>query len=176
MMKPVRTKQAKMKKLIFIRHGKAEDQVADITDFERSLTIRGKSQSKLMAQLLRSHEKDLGLMITSPAFRAIETAIIFGKEFGLSPDTMQISSDLYFNLEPRAYISFFSSRSENTDTITLFGHNFLISEMAAFFAMDETEVLPKSGVLCLTFEAESWSSLKKASGKTEYFLTPKSHL
>ena len=175
-MKPVRTKQAKMKKLIFIRHGKAEDQVADITDFERSLTIRGKSQSKLMAQLLRSHEKNLGLMITSPAFRAIETAMIFGKEFGLSPDTMQISSDLYFNLEPRAYISFFSSRSENTDTITLFGHNFLISEMAAFFAADETEVLPKSGVLCLTFEAVSWSSLKKASGKTEYFLTPKSHL
>lgn len=175
-MKPVRAKQAKMKKLIFIRHGKAEDQVTDISDFERSLTLRGKSQSKLMAQLLRSHEKGLGLMITSPAFRAIETALIFGKEFGLSPDAMQISSDLYFNLEPGAYISFFSSRSEDTDTITLFGHNFLISEMAAFFAMDETEVLPKSGVLCLTFEAATWSSLKKASGKTEYFLTPKSHL
>ncbi len=175
-MRPDRGRQTKMKKLIFIRHGKAEDQVADISDFERSLTIRGKSQSKLMAQLLRSHEKDLGLMITSPAFRAIETAIIFAREFGLSPDTMKISSDLYFNLEPGAYISFFSSRSEDTDTITLFGHNFLISEMAAFFAADETEVLPKSGVLCLTFDADKWSSLRKASGKTAYFLTPKAHL
>ena len=58
MMKPVRDKQAKMKKLIFIRHGKAEDQAAEISDFERSLTIRGKSQSRLMAQLLRSHEKE----------------------------------------------------------------------------------------------------------------------
>jgi phosphohistidine phosphatase len=176
MMKPIRTKQAKMKKLIFIRHGKAEDQVADISDFERSLTIRGKSQSRLMAQLLRSHEKDLGLIITSPAFRAIETALIFGKEFGLSPDAMQISSDLYFNLEPGAYSSFFSSRSEDVNTITLFGHNFLISEMAAFFATDETEVLPKSGVLCLTFDAERWSSIRKASGKTEYLFTPKTHL
>ncbi len=175
-MKPVRAKQATMKKLIFIRHGKAEDQVADISDFERSLTLRGKSQSKLMAQLLRSREKDLGLIITSPAFRAIETALIFGKEFSLSPETMQVSSDLYFNLEPGAYISFFSSRSEATDTITLVGHNFLISEMAAFFAADDTEVLPKSGVLCLTFKAATWSSLKKASGMTEYFLTPKSHL
>jgi phosphohistidine phosphatase len=175
-MKPVRGKQAKMKKLIFIRHGKAEEQAADISDFERSLTLRGKSQSKLMAKLLRTHEKGLGLMITSPAFRAIETALIFGKEFGLNPDAMQISSDLYFDLEPGAYISFFRSRSEDTDTITLFGHNFLISEMAAFFATDETEVLPKSGVLCLTFDAESWSSLRQASGKTAYFLTPKSLL
>jgi phosphohistidine phosphatase len=175
-MKTVRGKHGKMKKLIFIRHGKAEDQVAEISDFERSLTIKGKSQSKLMAQLLRSNETDLGLVITSPAFRAIETAMIFGKEFGLSPDAMQISSDLYFDLERNAYISFFSSRSDDTDTITLFGHNYLISEMAAFFAADETEVLPKSGVLCLAFEAENWSSLRQASGKTAYFLSPKSSL
>jgi phosphohistidine phosphatase len=175
-MKPVSNRQAKMKKLIFIRHGKAEDQPGDISDFERSLTLRGIIQSRRMAQLLRSHEKDLGLIITSPAFRALETAIIFAREFGLSPDAMKISSDLYFNLEPAAYISFFSARSEDYGTITLFGHNFLISEMAAFFAADETEVLPKSGVLCLTFDAEKWSKIRKAGGKTEYFLNPKSLL
>lgn len=175
-MKPVSNRQAKMKKLIFIRHGKAEDQPGDISDFERSLTLKGKTQSKLMAQLLRSYEKDLGLIVTSPAFRAIETAIIFAREFGLNPDAMKISSDLYFNLEPAAYTSFFSARSEDYDTITLFGHNFLISEMAAFFAADETEVLPKSGVLCLTFGSDKWSAVKKAGGKTEYFLKPKSLL
>ena len=175
-MKPVRDRQEKMKKLIFIRHGKAEEQPGEISDFERSLTLKGKIQSKLMAQLLRSHEKNIGLIITSPAFRAIETAIIFAREFGSNPDAMNISSDLYFNLEPGEYISFFSARSEEYDTMTLFGHDFLISEMAAFFAEDETEVLPKSGVLCLTFNADKWSSLLKASGKTAYFLNPKAHL
>lgn len=175
-MKSVSNRQAKMKKLIFIRHGKAEGQPGDISDFERSLTLKGKTQSRLMAKLLRSHEKDLGLIITSPAFRALETAIIFAREFSLSPEAMKISSDLYFNLEPAAYISFFSERSEDYDTITLFGHNFLISEMAAFLASDEAEVLPKSGVLCLTFDAEKWSSLRPASGKTAYFLKPKSLL
>jgi hypothetical protein len=48
--------------------------------------------------------------------------------------------------------------------------------MAAFFAADETEVLPKSGVLCLTFDADKWSKIRKAGGKTEYFLNPKSLL
>lgn len=173
-MKPVRNKQNNIKKLIFVRHGKAEDQVTGITDFERSLTLRGKSQSKLMAQLLASKEKDLGLVITSPAFRAIETAMIFGKEFKINHDSIKICSDLYLIFEPDSYISFFSSQSDETDTITLFGHNPLISAMPAFFSADETEDLPKSGVLCLTFQAESWSSLKQAGGKINYFLTPKS--
>jgi phosphohistidine phosphatase len=172
-MKPASGKQSRMKKLIFIRHGKAEDQVAEISDFERSLTTRGKNQSRLMAQLLASKEKDLGLVITSPAFRAIETAMIFGKEFNINPDNIKISSDLYFMLEPDAFISFFSSQSDKTDTITLFGHNPLISEMPAFFAAEKTEGLPKSGVVCLLFEAVSWSSLKKSGGKIKYFLTPK---
>ncbi|MCK7532935.1 MAG: hypothetical protein MZV63_18800 [Marinilabiliales bacterium] len=33
-------------------------------------------------------------------------------------------------------------------TCNLFGHNPLITEMAAFFAADETEVLPKTGIYC----------------------------
>ena len=173
-MKPIRSKKGNTKKLIFIRHGKAEDQVTEISDFERSLTTKGKSQSKLMAHLLASKEKDLGLVITSPAFRAIETAMIFGKEFNINPDDIKISSDLYFMLEQDSYISFFSSQSEDIDTITLFGHNPLISEMPSFFAEDDTEGLPKSGVLCLSFEADSWSLLQKASGKIRYFLEPKS--
>jgi phosphohistidine phosphatase len=173
-MKMVRNKQGNIKKLIFIRHAKAEDQVEEITDFERSLTLRGKSQSKLMAQLLASKEKGLGLVITSPAFRAIETAMIFGKEFKINPDSLKICSDLYSMFERNSYIAFFSSQSDETDTITLFGHNPLISAMPAFFSADETEDLPKSGVLCLTFQAESWSSLKQAGGKIKYFLTPKS--
>ena len=37
-----------MKKLIFVRHGKAEEE-SGISDFERSLTLKGKVISGLMA-------------------------------------------------------------------------------------------------------------------------------
>ncbi len=126
-MKPVRNKQSNIKKLIFVRHGKAEDQVTGITDFERSLTLRGKSQSKLMAQLLASKEKDLGLVITSPAFRAIETAMIFGKEFKINHDSIKICSDLYLIFEPDSFIYLSSvhrvtrqAQSLSSDIIRLF--------------------------------------------------------
>ena len=66
-----------MKKLILVRHGKAEDGSPDISDFERSLTSKGKLLSRLVAHKLKAREKSPGILVTSPAFRALETALIF---------------------------------------------------------------------------------------------------
>ncbi len=164
------------RKLIFIRHGKAEDQVPELTDFERSLTSRGKQHSRLMARILKSKEKDPGTVISSPAFRALETAIIFCREFGVNPDKLEILSDLYFGLEPEEFIPFIARQNDEVYTITIFGHNPLITEMAAFFADDEPEMLPKTGIFCVSFNAPRWSDIGPESGKTEYFLVPKSLL
>ncbi|MFN2314714.1 MAG: histidine phosphatase family protein [Bacteroidales bacterium] len=164
------------RKLIFVRHGRAEEQVHEITDFERSLTSKGKQHSRLMARILKSKEKDPGTVISSPAFRAIETAIIFCREFDVSADKLEILSDLYSGLEPEGFIPFIARQNDDVDTITIFGHNPLITEMAAFFAADEPEVLPKTGIFCVSFKAQRWSDIEPESGKTEYFLVPKSLL
>lgn len=164
------------RKLIFIRHSKAEEQLPGMSDFERSLTATGKHHSRLMAQILKAKKEDPGKVITSPAFRAIETALIFCREYDISPDTIQISSELYSGLEQEDFIPFIGKQDDNVQTLTLFGHNPLITEMAAFFASDEPDVLPKTGIFCVSFEAASWSDIGPESGLTQYFLTPKSHL
>lgn len=164
------------RKLIFIRHGKAEDQVPEITDFERSLTTRGKRDSMLMARILKSKEKEPGTMISSPAFRAIETALIFCREFDVNPDKLEILSDLYFDMDPQEFIPFIAGQDDKVHAVTIFGHNPLITEMAAFFASDEPEALPKTGIFCVSFNAARWSDIEPESGKTEYFLVPKSLL
>lgn len=164
------------RKLIFVRHGKAEDQVPEITDFERSLTSKGKQHSRLMARILKTKEKDPGTVITSPAFRAYETALIFCREYDISPDTIRIYSSLYSGMEPGEFIPFLRKQDDKEHTLTFFGHNPLITEMAAFFASDEPEVLPKTGILCVSFDAARWSDIEPESGKTEFFLVPKSLL
>ena len=168
--------EKRKRRLIFVRHGKAEDQGHEITDFERSLTSKGKQHSRLMARILKSKEKDPGTVISSPAFRAIETAIIFCREFDVSADKLEILSDLYFGLEPEDFIPFIAGQNDDVHTITIFGHNPLITEMAAFFAADEPEVLPKTGIFCVSFNAPHWSDIEPETGKTEYFLVPKSLL
>ncbi|MRR19332.1 hypothetical protein EG827_03985 [bacterium] len=165
-----------IRKLIFIRHAKAEDQVPEISDFERSLTTKGKRDSRLMARILKSKEKDPGTVITSPAFRAVETAIIFCREFDISPDEIVLMSDLYSGLETEEFIPLIARQDNDVHAVTIFGHNSLITEMAAFFAADEPKVLPKTGIFCVSFNAASWADIKPESGTTEYFLVPKSLL
>ena len=166
----------KRRKLIFIRHAKAEERGSGVSDFERSLTTKGKVDSKLMAQILKSQGEDPGKVISSPAFRALETALIFSREFGISARSIELCQELYFEIEPGEYLQFIRKQNDEVRTITMFGHNPLITDMAAYFAADEPDGLPKTGIFCVSFSADSWSEIEPESGTTEYFLTPKSNL
>jgi len=159
------------RKLIFIRHSKAEDQIPEIPDFERSLTARGKVNSRLMAGILKSKGEDPGRIISSPAFRALETALIFCREYGISERELKLAPELYLDLSENEFLPFIRKQDDKDHTITFFGHNPLITEMAAYFAADEPGSLPKTGIYCLVFDEEKWSDVEPESGRTLYYLT-----
>jgi phosphohistidine phosphatase len=161
-----------MKKLIFIRHAKAEDQSAEISDFERSLTIKGKMISKQTARKLKETEKSPGIMITSPAFRALETAIIFAGEFGIAPENIQINSNLYFKMNSKYLREILDQTNEDSDSITLFGHNPSFSELADSLCNGGCDFLPKCGVIGISFIVTKWQEIKHGTGRIEYFLKP----
>lgn len=168
--------ESNRRRLIFIRHADAEKLTSGISDFERSLTTKGKVRSKLMAQLMKSQGEDPGKVISSPAFRALETALIFCREFGISARSVELSQDLYFEIEQEDFLQFVRKQNDDVHTITMFGHNPLITDMATFFSANEPDELPKTAIFCISFSAGSWSEIDPNSGTTEYFLTPKSHL
>lgn len=165
-----------MKKIIFIRHGRAEDQIPDLPDFERSLTLKGKTVSRLMAKKLMEKEKNIGLIVTSPAFRACETALIFADEYGIDAEKIIIKSNLYFRINEKSFMNIMESISEDADTITLFGHNPSFTELADTFCNEQSDVIPKSGVVCLSFKTKIWSDVKRNSGNLDFFLKPKNVL
>ena len=162
-----------MKKIIFVRHGKAEEPAAGFPDFERSLTETGKNISRLMAAKLKSREKDPGQIITSPAFRAIETALIFSGVFGISPDKIIINSNIYFNIDQNSLMTILKNTPEEIDTIMLFGHNPSFTELPELLGRESFGVLPKSGIVCLSFKTKTWSGINRNEGHIEYFLKPK---
>jgi phosphohistidine phosphatase len=162
-----------MKKVIFVRHGKAEDIVPDMTDFERSLTAKGKVVSKKMAFKLLEKENDPGVIVTSPAFRAFETAMIFNGVFKMQPEKIMIESALYFRLDKNSFFGILKNIPEEKDVITLFGHNPSFTELPEQFAMEGIEPMPKSGIICLSFKTKTWSGVSLNSGEIEYFLNPK---
>jgi phosphohistidine phosphatase len=162
-----------MKKIIFVRHGKAEDPAAEFPDFERSLTEKGKSVTRKMAFKLKEKENSIGVIVTSPAFRAIETALIFAGVYSIPPENIKIDSNLYFNIDQNSFMDILKGTEEDVDTITLFGHNPSFTELPDLLGKEGMDVLPKSGIIALSFPTKTWSGIKRNAGNTEYFLKPK---
>jgi phosphohistidine phosphatase len=161
-----------MKKLIFVRHGRAEEQDSGISDFERSMTVKGKVISREMARRFREKESDPGLFITSPAFRALETAYIFAGEYGIKPEDIRIDSNLYYKPGIKHLLELLDSVGDKVNTVTLFGHNPSFTEMPDRLCRNGCEFLTKTSVVCISFQIKTWSDLKLDSGTQEYFLKP----
>jgi len=161
-----------MKKIIFVRHGRAEDPASEISDFERSLTVKGKVICRQMAKKFRDKENNPGTMITSPAFRALETAYIFAGEFGIKPESVRIESNLYYRATVKLLFELLANIDDETNTITLFGHNPAFTEMPDRLCRNGCEFLTKTSVVCVSFQTKTWSDVRLDSGKQEYFLKP----
>lgn len=161
-----------MKKLIFIRHGRAEDPVPEISDFERSLTLKGKIISRLMARKFMEKEKSPGIIVTSPAFRALETAFIFADEFGIDTEKVILNSSLYYKMSFQNLPGILSNINEDNEIVTLFGHNPSFTQIANNLCKEGCEFLPKTGIVCISFNITTWSKIGRNIGKIEYFLKP----
>jgi phosphohistidine phosphatase len=161
-----------MKKIIFVRHGKAEDPAAGISDYERSLTLKGKVISRMMGRKLREMDKSSITIITSPAFRAIETALIFAMEFDIEPEKIVVNSDLYHKMNLRYLSEILSDAGESCDTVMMFGHNPSFTEMANSLCREGCDFMPKSGIAGISFDILSWTEIRQKSGKLEFFLKP----
>jgi phosphohistidine phosphatase len=161
-----------MKKIIFIRHGKAEDQNADITDFERSLTTKGKKELHNIASKLLARQTSIDLFLTSPAFRAIETAFIIAGQFGVKNEDIEISDNLYYRTNPASIIKFIQMIDDEKNSVAIIGHNPSITLIAEWFSKDPVDFMPKSGIVCISFGTKIWAAIREDQGKLEYIINP----
>jgi phosphohistidine phosphatase len=165
-----------MKKIIFVRHAKAEDPSEMVIDFERSLTPKGKNTSEQMAKKLKEREKGNTLFVTSPAFRAFETALVFARVLGYDPDDIILKTSLYSKATLNAFSEIFENISNDKDSVVLFGHNPSFTEIPDRLSKNGCDFLPKSGIVCLSFKTDTWRGIVREKGIIEYFLKPEKPL
>jgi phosphohistidine phosphatase len=161
-----------MKKLIFVRHGRAEKDTPGISDFERSLTADGKNTSEEMAMILNEKIQDPVILITSPAFRAYETAMIFVRILGYDTDQVILKNNLYHPATLNSFAEVIEPQDNNIDTIILFGHNPSFTEIPDRLSRNGCDFLPKCGIVCLSFKTDKWKGIVRERGNIEFFLKP----
>jgi phosphohistidine phosphatase len=161
-----------MKKLIFVRHGKAEDNSGDFPDYYRSLTPKGKLTCRTMARRLKETDPAPGLFISSPAFRALETAIIFSGVFSVRPEQLKLDDNVYHKMNFDYLTDMLTEIDDKVDSLILFGHNPGFTEIPDELCLEGCEMMPKTGIIGINFEINEWKDLRRHSGRTIYFLKP----
>jgi len=129
-----------------------------------------------MAQRLMEKEKSPGIIVTSPAFRALETALIFAGEFVIDTEKIILNSVLYYKMNLQNLPRVLANINEATETVTMFGHNPSFTQMANSLSREGCDFVPKNGIVCISFNINTWSEIGRNVGKMEYFLKPDKEL
>ncbi len=158
-----------MKTIYLVRHAKAswEDQVHD---WERPLTEAGVERAQKVAGLLKSKKIKPDKIISSYAFRALNTAVIFAVELRFPTIQIEINQSIY---EKKAIdiLDILRKQDDKHETIMIFGHDPSITELYNMLTRKLLLKLSTASAAGIQFNVKQWKSLGSTSGKT-LFIEP----
>jgi phosphohistidine phosphatase len=160
------------RKLFIIRHGKSSWGNEGLDDIDRPLNERGTRSAEMMAGRLKEKGLIPGLIFSSPASRALNTALIMKRTWGLGASVLQIYDDLYM-----AYVSEITAVVEQApnevESLAIFGHNPSFTLYANSFLNEPLDNLPTAGVVVISLESESWKRIGRKHVSATYLDFPK---
>ena len=146
-----------MKMLYFIRHAKSSWDDLSLPDIERPLNSRGRRVAPRMAEHLRGLNQIPGLLLTSPALRAFQTASFFADCFRIPEDRFIKDSSVYGG-EPEDYLEALRKLNDDFASVAIFGHNPTM-EAIAWEVLGRHVHFPTAAVLICRTKLEKWSLL-----------------
>ena len=157
-----------MKTLYLIRHAKSDWDNPLLQDIERPLNNRGYADANVMSQRLKKPD----LIISSPAVRALSTALIFARRLNYEANNICIRQELY-DTSVKDYLTVIKHIPDTIDTVFLFAHNPIISDTAHTLSKGLPNEMPTCAIAGISFVTDSWSSIKQKSGDLFLFDYPK---
>ena len=162
-----------MKTLLLVRHAKSSWDNFTLSDFERPLNERGKTDAPKMAKRLRKRNIKVDAFISSPAKRAKKTAEYFIKEFDRDKDEIIFISSLY-DASVSDFNAAIKSIDDKYDRVALFSHNPGITQLAnELVAGAEIDNMPTCSIFAVQGDVEKWKDFSKVKKEFLFFDYPK---
>ena len=161
-----------MLRITLVRHAKSSWNDAGLSDFERPLNGRGQRDAPVMAERLHALKRMPDRLISSPALRAISTARIFAKEFGIRAQDIELRPRIY-DASLATLVEVVREISPEVRHALLFGHNPGFSELACWLAHCPFQEMPTCAIASLELNVSAWSELGPGCGKLATYLYPK---
>ena len=156
-----------MKTLIIVRHGKSSWEYS-VSDKDRPLLQRGIFDAISVADVLNEQELSIDAIFSSPANRALHTAMIFLRQLYYPSDKFKVVNELY-DFTGDTVLQFIKQLKDNLDTVVIFGHNHAFTHIANSLGNSYIDNVPTSGLVQLNFDVDSWASIEKGITKQTIF-------
>lgn len=155
-----------------VRHAKSGWDDASLSDFERTLTGRGKSDAIMMAR--RLIEKSIGIeaFVSSSAKRAQQTAKIFMNEYAVSEKSLLLVPSLYEGSVKDFYVTI-NSLNDKYDVVALFAHNPGVTDFVNSTECSPVYNMPTCAVFGTAIETSHWKEFANAKKEFLFFDYPK---
>ena len=160
-----------MKRVIIVRHAKAVPYGYD-DDFTRDLTDRGVNDANRIGTELKKLGISPDTIISSPANRALQTALIFAEKMDFDKKMIVEIENIYHGLTTSGFLGLIQQLPENAKTAFFFGHNpsfqYFVNNLLERFNND----MPTCSTIAIDFNVDSWKKVEARIGKKAFQLIP----
>jgi phosphohistidine phosphatase len=160
-----------MKTLYLVRHAKSSWATESQPDIDRLLNERGYADAHSVSKHLYAQKIRPDVIISSPAIRAMSTALIFAGNIRYSKEDILIRQKLY-DTSREEYLACIHEINDSFSSAMIFGHNPVISETVEYCLHRRSEDMPTCCVICIEFDIDLWAKVTKNGGQQSLYFTP----
>lgn len=161
-----------IKSLVITRHAKSSWDFDSIEDIDRPLKESGIKNAYLIAETLKKKNIAFDIVYSSPANRALHTAIIFSRVLKVPVHRIEIKDQLYSESDS-AVIQFIKAIPESYSHVLLVGHNPTFTDLANRFLKQRISNLPTAGAVYLQLDCDSWNHIGPVAVVKDHLFFPK---
>ena len=161
-----------MKTLYLLRHAKSSWSFDELSDQERPLNDRGRDDAPLMGRALAKRHICPDAVVSSPAVRAMSTAVLVAREMKFPHEKITVEPGIY-GADVDDLLSIVKGLPDAAGSVLLVGHNPTITETANRLSPSALNEMPTAAVVCLRFSCERWEEVGRVNAEFYFYDYPR---
>ncbi|MGY3088089.1 phosphohistidine phosphatase [Hymenobacter sp. UYAg731] len=161
-----------MKTLYLLRHAKSSWSFDELSDQERPLNDRGRDDAPLMGQALAKRRICPDAIVSSPAVRAMSTAVLVAREMQYPHDKIVVEPGIY-GADVDDFLTIIKALPDSAASVLVVGHNPTITETANALSPSSLNEMPTAAVVCLRFACDHWAEVSKVNAEFYFYDYPR---
>lgn len=158
-----------MKTIYILRHAKSSWAEKDISDFERPLNERGLSAAPFMGELISARALVPGVILSSPAKRAKDTATLLRKAGRF--EVPIYFDDRIYEASPQNLLQVIAKINDRFGSAMLVGHNPGVEGLIRLLT-GQLEPMPTGALAIVDLDIDDWDQMNIARGRVREVIRP----